>query len=209
MPVIEFQEFLKQLSAWEGRPSSNLVAAWIPRDTRRITSALRRAVVDSKLGDCVLSLSPLLPNQALGNRMVHYLADKIRDHIPGFDLLPCSTQGYPDRRLNTAGGNRSFALEVKASDDLDPQDTNRIVITCSTAKLRRAFRGPVHHLLLTVCYSRKGGKVRIRAIRLDFLQPSTRVRVRFEASTSKHLLSREKNPFAVIPVRQTRTRLAA
>ncbi len=209
MPVIEFRTFLEQLSVWEGRPTSNLIAEWNMSETKRIAGALRLAVVKSNLGDWVLSLPASVSNQALGNRMVHHLAEKLRHHIPGFDLQPCATQGYPDRRLTTAAGDRSFALELKASGDLDPNDTNRVVLTCSTTKLRRAFKRPVYHLLMTVCYRRRGGKIAIRAIRLDFLQPSTRVRVRFEASTSKHLLSRGQNPFAVIPVPHDRNRLAA
>jgi hypothetical protein len=50
--------------------------------------------------------------------------------------------------------------------------------------LRTQFPGPVHHLLATVIYSAAADDVRIDRLRLDFLEPTTTVNVRLEASVN-------------------------
>lgn len=79
-------------------------------------------------------------------------------------------------------------LEMKATGQWNPADSNRTVLTSSSAKLRSQFVSPIYHLLVTVIYSQVGGGVRIDAIRVDFLEPTTQVNVRMESSGSHKIL---------------------
>ena len=81
-------------------------------------------------------------------------------------------------------------LEFKASRDWNPNDANRRVLTSSSKKLREQFPAPIHHLLLTVLYFPASPRyVVIKALRLDFLEPSTAVNVRLEASVNHKILA--------------------
>jgi hypothetical protein len=82
-----------------------------------------------------------------------------------------------------------FALEFKATRRYRPKSTSRIVLTSSSGKIRRLFRAPVCHFLVTICYGRSGGRGWVTEARLGFLQPDTRVNVRLEASVNRRLLS--------------------
>lgn len=67
-----------------------------------------------------------------------------------FRMEPCVGAGYPDQRLHRIGTKRRFALEFKATRRFRPASTSRIVLTSASRKIRRAFRGPVSHLLVTI-----------------------------------------------------------
>jgi len=60
--------------------------------------------------------------------------------------------------------------------------SNRRVLTSSSRKLRQQFKTPVYHLLMTALYTNTPASARIDGIRLDFLEPTTSVNVRLEAS---------------------------
>jgi len=80
-------------------------------------------------------------------------------------------------------------LEVKATSNWNERDANRRVLTSSSKKLRAQFSDPIHHLLLTVLYSQNQSWVKIDTIRLDFLEPTTTVNVRLEASVNHKILA--------------------
>ena len=89
---------------------------------------------------------------------------------------------------------RSYALELKATRSFEPKSNHRVILTCSSSKLRRHFVAPINHLLVTVFHKKEGNNVWIRNFRIDFLEPWTKVKVRLEASVSQHLLA--KSPHA-------------
>ena len=102
---------------------------------------------------------------------------------------PCSGAGYPDKTLTERSTRLKMPLEVKATSAWNPSDSNRRVLTSSSKKLRSQFRTPIYHLLLTVLYSPTSTHATIDAIRLDFLEPTTTVSVRLEASVNHKILS--------------------
>ena len=59
----------------------------------------------------------------------------------------------------------------------------------SASKLRAQFVSPIYHLLATVIYSQVPNGVRIDHLRLDFLEPTTPVSVRLEASVNHRILA--------------------
>ena len=56
------------------------------------------------------------------------------------------------------------------------------------------FRAPIRHLLTTICYRVIDGAYRVTDVRLDFLQPTTEVQVRFEASVNHRILNSGNHP---------------
>ena len=72
------------------------------------------------------------------------------------------------------------------------------MLTSSSEKLRSHFRDPIHHLLLTVVHTRGNISPTIQAIRLDFLEPTTTVNVRLEASVNHKILTHDSHQSRVI-----------
>jgi hypothetical protein len=81
------------------------------------------------------------------------------------------------------------AFEIKATSDWNPADSNRRVLTSSSEKIRRAFKTPIYHLLCTLLYTVQPDSARIDAVRLDFIEPTTSVNVRLEASVNHKILA--------------------
>jgi hypothetical protein len=106
-----------------------------------------------------------------------------------FTIGACSGAGYPDRILIQRDTRLRMPLEVKATSDWNPSDSNRRVLTSSSEKLRRQFTSPIHHLLMTLLYTIEGQGARVDAVRLDFLEPDTTVNVRLEASVNHKILA--------------------
>jgi hypothetical protein len=87
------------------------------------------------------------------------------------------------------------ALEMKATSQWNPADSNRRVLTSSSAKIRNNFCPPIYHLNCTVMYDPSDSDAAtINALRLDFLQPTTLVNVRLEASVNHKILSSGIHP---------------
>ena len=199
--------FFTKLAKYEGTPVANLVARWSPADVESISRAFDTALDRSKID---LSVNGSLSVQALGNRVADAVADGLDEHLLKYRVCGCSGQGYPDRRLQAVKSNRSFALELKAKTRFNPRDTNRVIITSGTRKLRRNFPvgKPICHLLATVLYSksRHGQKwqIGIDGLRFDFLEPWTRIQKRYEGSLNQHLLSKGKHSTRLIVARSAR-----
>lgn len=105
----------------------------------------------------------------------------------------CAGAGYPDNFLSITKGNKTtnYCLEFKATSDWNPKDSNRRVLFSSTKKLRdkiskKLIPANPLHILLTIQYSKSSGK--IEGLRIDFLDPTTQINTRLEASTTHKLL---------------------
>jgi hypothetical protein len=150
----------------------------------------------SSEGSITLSTGENVFVQKLGNRVADTLTDVVRQRLVNYQLHSCIGQGYPDHRLQPVKNDRSFAFELKAKTKFDPKDKNRETLTSGTTKLRRNFdmKKPICHLLTTVLYRRnrigRRYKITVERLRLDFLEPGTRVQKRFEASVNPNLLSK-------------------
>ncbi len=171
---------------------------------------LRRSRKPSTLID--FSVKGTTSVQALGNRVADAVAGGLGRSLRRYRLCTCSGQGYPDRRLQAVEDNRSFAFELKAKTRFNPQDTNRVILTSGTRKLRRNFPAgkPLCHVLVTVLYSKshrgRSWQVEVNGIRLDFLEPWTPIQKRYEASINHRLLSKGKHFTRVIASPSTKSR---
>jgi hypothetical protein len=185
----DLQTFFTKLAAWEGKPATCLAAPWVRSDALAIASDFRRAFSDSRLAKRPLLVAAGTNNQSAGNRVAEFIQKQLDSRLRHFRIKPCQGPGYPDSRLCCIGNDRSFAMEIKATTSFDPTNESRMVLASASKKLRRSFHGPVCHLLVTACYQRRHRTVWVRALRLDFLLPTTKVNIRLEASVSKRLLS--------------------
>ena len=92
-----------------------------------------------------------------------------------------------------------FPFELKATSTWDAADSNRRVLTSSSRKLRQRFPGAVNHVLATMLYASGAGVSRVQSLRLDFIEPSTLVNIRLEASVSHRLLAQATHRTTTIP----------
>ncbi len=184
-------DYFGELASREGKSPLKLAARWTKREITSITRCLRNAFGRCRFEQKPLSVPSSVTGQALGNKLADHFAARLGEQLKLFKIHRCKGQGYPDRRLERVSSHRSYPLELKATTSFEPKSTNRVIITCSSGKLRRHFEAPVNHLFLTVLHTRKRNKVWIRNFRADFLEPWTKVRVRLEASVSQHLLTQD------------------
>ena len=174
-----------------GQPSLELIHQW-PQELRdTIVSAFKNAVSDTSLKGSVCPLIPGSSNQSIGNQVEKYIVQKLGGVISGFSISKCHGSGYPDQVLVQQTTGVRMPLEMKATANWDEKDANRRVLTSSSKKLRDQFSEPIYHLLLTALYSEQTDEdsVLIDAIRLDFLEPTTPVSVRLEASVNHKILA--------------------
>lgn len=182
--------YYERLASWEGKEPVPLIAAWDPGDISAISSDFGAAFQRGQFYCLPLPIVAGTSNQSIGNKVAEFLVENINQHLQRFRIERCSGPGYPDKRLLCLADKRVFAFELKATSEFDPGDSNRIVLTSSSEKLRRYFRAPISHLLGTACYELGDGKVCIQKLRLDFLEPDTPVNIRLEASVSQRMLAK-------------------
>ena len=189
------QDFFRDLLNWEGRQYRELIHPW-PRDLRNsIILAFENAVSVSSIKGSVCPTIPESTNQAIGNQVEKYIVQELGSAIYGFSISNCSGAGYPDQTLIRQNPNLHIPLEMKATAKWKDTDGNRRVLTSSSKKLQEKFTEPIYHLLLTVLYSKEDGEnyATIDTIRLDFLEPTTTVNVRLEASVSHKILVNDQH----------------
>ena len=183
------QDYFRDLLIWEEEPHRELIHAWSPELRDTIVSAFEISVSETAVKGSSCSIAGLT-NQAAGNEVEKYIVPKLDSGLSGFLIYKCRGPGYPDQTLIQNTTNLHIPLEIKATADWKDTDTIRRVLTSSSKKLRAQFSGPIHHLILTVLYSGRGEEfAKIEAIRLDFLEPTTIVNVRFEASVNHKILA--------------------
>ena len=181
-------DYFRELLIREKQPHCELIHAWPPKLRDEIISAFEKSVSETAVKGSGCSIAELT-NQAAGNKVEKYIVSKLDSGLSGFSISKCRGAGYPDQTLIQNTTNLHMPLEIKATADWKDTDTIRRVITASSRKLRARFSEPIHHLMLTAIYSGRGkGFAKIEAIRLDFLEPTTPVNVRFEASVNHKIL---------------------
>ena len=183
------RNYYQDLLNWEGQPRRELVKEWPHILRESIESAFVNAVSKSGMKGSTCSLSPDSSNQSIGNQVEKYTMEELNTTISEFSISLCHGKGYPDQTLTQTATGTRIPLEVKATSNWNPSDTNRRVLTSSSRKLRTQFSAPIYHLLLTVIYSQNENLATIDAIRLDFLEPTTVVNVRLEASVNHKILA--------------------
>ena len=117
-------------------------------------------------------------------------------HLRRFKICGCPGSGCPDKRLVRLADGRIYALELKLSQGFFEDNTNRVVLTSASEKLRLNPPNAAHHLVATVFYRQTSDKLVIDSARADFLQPLSRANIRFEASTSQPSLSSTASHFS-------------
>jgi hypothetical protein len=192
--VITFEEYYKELLEREEVPFIPLVAEWADPDVHAIADDFAQAITAAGVRGSSVPIRPGSTNQSAGNQVEKYFVERVGGHLRRFRIASYPGKGYPDRQLREQSGARRFALEIKATGQWNPSDTNRRVLTCSSSRLRDHFSPPIHHLLLTVCYEADDADCCIARVRLDFIQPHTEVGVRLEAEVSHRILSVGSHP---------------
>lgn len=174
-----------------GQQECELIHQW-PQELRNaIVSAFENAVSESSVKGSICSIPPGTTNQSIGNKIEEYIVPILDSGLSGFSISKCSGPGYPDQTLIQQSTNLHIPLEMKATAKWNEKDTIRRVLTGSSEKLRTQFSAPIYHLLLTVLYSKQDGEdfATIDTIRLDFLEPTTTVNIKFEASVNHKILA--------------------
>lgn len=191
-----FSEFYIELQKREGFEPKSLVDAWPADLASEVEEDFLQGVNNQPLKGSVCPIRPGSSNQSIGNQVEAYVVPKLASGLHKFRLEKCSGAGYPDRQLRCA--DLLIPLEVKATGDWNPNDSNRRVLTSSSEKIRKHFKSPIYHLLCTVLYTAETGGTRIDAIRLDFLEPRSAVSVRLEVSVNHKLLATGKHKSVTI-----------
>ena len=184
-PIFENTVSQKELQARE------LIHQWPQELCDMIGHAFEDAVSEASLKNSVCPIKLGSTNQSIGNQVEKYTIQKLDAVISIFSISKCRGGGYPDQILIQESTNLHMPLEVKATADWNEKDSNRRVLTSSSQKLKTQFSEPIYHLLLTILYSSNQDQdsVTIDAIRLDFLEPTTAVNVRLEASVNHKILA--------------------
>ena len=194
---MELGTFLKALQKEELGNSSKallpLIAKWTDAESKNITTLVSSSINKLK-GTGPKGFKSAKSNQSLGNLMHKHFVDEFNKSAPtGIQITPCSGAGYPDNFLSITKNKvtTNYCLEFKATSDWNPKDSNRRVLISSTTKIRKkivekAIPTDPLHILITIMYLKSSGK--IEGVRLDFLDPTTKVNTRLEASTTHKLL---------------------
>jgi hypothetical protein len=188
-PMPNLHDYYADLLNWEGVQAIPLVHPWPLQLRQAVEADIVSAVNASGVKGTNCPIPQGTSNQSIGNKVENYTTPLIEQYTSAFSMGPCSGAGYPDKTLTERSTRLKMPLEVKATSDWNPADSNRRVLTSSSTKLRKQFTAPIHHLLLTVLYSPSSSYATIDAIRLDFLEPSTSISVRLEASVNHKILS--------------------
>ncbi|NBZ86579.1 hypothetical protein [Stagnihabitans tardus] len=176
----------------------NLVRAWNPTETQLVQSTLVKAIRNSNLIGAQMQAAA--SNQAQGNSAVKLFLGHVHGQLVAPDEIDIAPgKGYPDCYLKVGGV--SYCLEVKNTENWTPNDTNRRVLLSSTKKMRKlvstaTIDDPPAHLCCTLVHDQY---LVINEVRLDFIEPTTEVNVRLEASTSQKLLTNATHYVVTIP----------
>lgn len=187
--VATLADYYRDLLTWEEEAFVSLIDFWPVELAREVGEDFQVAVASSGIKGAPCPLRPGSSNQSIGNQVEEFTVSRLAPRTMKFKILPCSGAGYPDKTLVQTGSGLKIAFEIKATSDWNPSDSNRRVLTSSSEKIRRTFKPPVHHLLCTLLYTVQDGSARIDAMRLDFIEPTTSVNVRLEASVNHKILA--------------------
>ena len=192
-------EYYIELQRREGLEPVELVAEWQQRDIDSISGAFRTAVGVSRITELDIPIRGGSTNQSIGNQVADFFVPTINQHLQQYRIDAYPGGGYPDKILVEIASHRTFPFELKATSTWDAADSNRRVLTSSSRKLRQRFPGAVNHVLATILYATGAGISRVRSLRLDFIEPTTLVNIRLEASVSHRLLAQATHRSTTIP----------
>lgn len=188
-------DFFRDLLNWEGQQYCELIHPWPSGLRNSIVLAFENAVSASSVKGSVCPVPPGASKQEIGNEIEKYIVPELDGGLSGFSISKCRGSGYPDQTLIQHTPKLHIPLEMKATANWNERDTIRRVLTGSSRKLRAQFSAPIYHLLLTVLYSKQDDEdfATINTIRLDFLEPTTPVNVKLEASVNHKILINEQH----------------
>ena len=129
----KFAEYYKDLLEWEGVAFQELISDWREDLVAEIQNDFQQAINNSDLKG--LTFAPNKTNQSVGNQVEIVALEKLNGNLKMFKIENCSGAGYPDRLL-AKGDFKQIALEMKATSNWNPKDSNRRVLTSSSKKLR-------------------------------------------------------------------------
>ena len=185
-----FKDYYAELLRWEDEPDQELIQEWNQTVANSIATDFERATLSCGLKNLRVPIRRESTPQSMGNQFADFFVENIGTHLTAFQIQPCSGAGYPDKILRAIGSSQLFPLELKSSRHWDPTDSNRVVLTSSSDKLRRRFLPPINHLLITLCFRQLATDFFVSTVKLDFIEPNTTVNVRLEASVSPKILHR-------------------
>jgi len=191
-------DYYNDLLSREGIPITPLAHTWPDNLIKDVEQYIEKAVSFSELKGANCKIRPGSTNQSIGNQIEKYTITSLQSYKSLFSIGICTGAGYPDMILTGNGFCHNIPLEVKATSKFNPLDSNRRVLTSSSKKIRSKFIAPIYHLLMTVQYSPSKIYATINAIRIDFLEPTTAVNVRLEASVSHKILSNGQHHTRII-----------
>ncbi len=188
-------DYYLKLQEFESATPVDLIAPWQPEIVEAIHGDFAGALASGVLREATVNIPAATSNQSIGNKIADFAATRIDTALQQFRIESCPGQGYPDRILRRLLDQSRYPAELKATSAWNPADSNRRVITSSTAKLRRQFTQPINHLLITFSYTLNTvtEQASVTAIRMDFVEPDTIVNIRLEASVSHRLLAEGKH----------------
>ncbi|WP_043584029.1 hypothetical protein [Geminisphaera colitermitum] len=194
-------DYYATLLEWEGNKPAVMIEAWPRELVAAIEADVAKAVAEGALIGFRYPLEQAdSTNQSMGNQIERGVLPRIAEKLQHFKMTKCPGAGYPDWLVTRLADGLRMPLEIKATTHWDANDSNRRVLTSSSAKVRRQFTAPIHHLLLTILYKVEASSVAvIEGIRLDFLEPDTRVNVRLEASVNHRILSDGTHEKFILP----------
>jgi hypothetical protein len=188
-----FKDYYKDLLIWENVVHTELVEEWPAALVAAVHADIQQSVSSGSIIGLRCPIREESTNQSIGNQVEVFVLPKLAAGLKSFKLAKCSGAGYPDEFLKENNTNLKMPLEVKATSDWNPKDSNRRVLTSTSEKIRKEFRYPIYHLLLTILYRINTDSAVVENIRLDYLEPSTQVSVRLEASVNHKILSNGKH----------------
>ena len=184
-------DFYRQLLHREGLSLKyDLCNRWPPSLIDDIIFHFTRTIKHSRLRGMFCPILTKTSNQSAGNKICNFFIPRISKDLSRFRIIACDGPGYPDKTLIRISDGLRIPLEVKATKEWNHSDTNRRVLTSASNKLRENFTWPFYHLLIHLVYSLKNQRSEIKCIRLDFLEPTTLVQIRLEASVNHQSLSK-------------------
>ena len=132
-------DYYTDLLNWESVTPVALVHEWPVQLLQSVEADIVSAVAASGVKGSNCPLRPGSTNQSIGNQVESYTIPLLEQHTSEFRMGPCKGAGYPDKTLTECSTGLKMPLEVKATSDWNPTDSNRRVLTSSSTKLRSQF----------------------------------------------------------------------
>jgi hypothetical protein len=198
--MARFDEYLLEVQQRMGLQPIALIRPWTNAEITSVEGAITTAVNASGIVGTVIP-NFTGTNQSKGNKAAKHLVSIVAPHLPApHHITNARGGGYPDRIFNI--GNLGFCMELKATSNWNDTDANRRVLTSTPVKMRglvnaQTIGAPPAHLVCTVFYSELHSTV--TGLRIDFLDPSSEINIRLEASTSQRLLTQSTHAKVILP----------